>query len=796
MEDDWVSEGEREGFSLFWTACAPRYFNVVREVRARAGRETSVGVIDNDEQGAVARDAEQFRRMHRAAEGDFAPYQQSMVELGARWARENVDLASWYFSTRLFREKMLTILVSSYASRPEQLEAGINALSSFLERSTQIITREYLRERERALEAQRQHTDEALLRFRRLSESGIIGIFICDIWGNAKEANDAFLNMVGYSREELLTGTTWIEMTPPEWEPLDRDAVEQLKATGRSRVWEKEYFRKDGSRVPILVGVAMLNEVDCVAFILDITERKRLEDLRARSQELELQNQRILEASRLKSEFLANMSHELRKPLNSIIGFADLLYDREVTSESPEYQDFVGDILKSGRHLLQLINDVLDLSKVESGKMEFRPEPTELTKLIGEVCAVLRTLAAEKRIQLDCNIERELLEVTLDPARLKQVLYNYVSNALKFTPPEGHVEIRARRHEMPGFFRLEVIDNGIGISETDATRLFVEFQQLDAGMAKKHAGTGLGLALTKRIVEAQGGSVGVESVFGTGSTFFAVLPQHLECAFPKDASSFVPVNRMAEPSVLVVDDDERDRNFIVKILDRAGYGVESAATGVDAVERCARKTFAAITLDLLLPDLTGLEVLHRVRSRGLNMDTPVVIVSVAAEQGVVGGFPVHDYLRKPLHGGELLASLGRAGVVPETAGTILVVDDDPSSLKLMDVTLRRLSFHVVCCSDGATALAAVELQRPLAVILDLLMPHVDGFEFLARFRSWPGNRNVPVIVWTVKDLSPGDRRRLDDLAQGVFAKGSGKPLELLEELKSLLATTRRSSVEV
>jgi PAS domain S-box-containing protein len=684
---------------------------------------------------------------------------------------------------------MVSLLIASYGAKPSQLEAALNAMQSFQDRATQVVSSKYLEERERALVTQRQQTDDAVLRFRRLSDSGIIGIFVCDIWGTAKEANDAFLNMVGYTREELIGTRTWIDMTPPEWAALDLDAVEQLKAHGRTRVWEKEYIRKDGSRVPILVGVAMLNEVDCIAFILDITERKRLEELRARSLELEGQNQRIREASRMKSEFLANMSHELRTPLNSIIGFADLLYDREVTSDSPQYQDFVGDILRSGRHLLQLINDVLDLSKVESGKMEFRPEKVDLRKLVGEVCAVLRTLAAERHIDLSCHVDGDVAEVSLDPARLKQVLYNYVSNALKFTGEGGKVHIVAQ-HEAPGFFRLLVNDNGIGIEEGDLERLFVEFQQLDAGMAKKHAGTGLGLALTKRIVEAQGGSVGVQSTLGQGSSFYAVLPLQLTREGASKTPSYIPPKVDGASSVLVVEDDERDRAFILQTLIRAGYGVESATSGLEAVDRCEQKTFDAITLDLLLPDLSGLEVLHRVRSYGMNRDTPVVVVSVVAEEGVIGGFPVHDYLRKPLHGAELVSSLGRAGVVADTAGTILVVDDDPASLKLMDVTLRRLGFRVTCCQDGVTALTAATTSRPRAVILDLCMPQVDGFEFLARFRSCAEHRGVPVIIWTVKDLTPQDRRRLDELAQGVFAKGAGKPTALLEELSALLANAR------
>ena len=240
-----------------------------------------------------------------------------------------------------------------------------------------------------------------------------------------------------------------------------------------------------------------------------------------------MENVEIREASRMKSEFLANMSHELRTPLNAIIGFAELLYDGQVKSSMPEFKEFLGDILTSGRHLLQLINDVLDLAKVEAGRLEFRPEPADLNKILGEVTAVLKTTAAAKNIQIQTEIDSGLVGLELDASRLKQVAYNYLSNALKFTSPGGRVTIRARPVSGEQF-RLEVEDTGIGVAQGDIDRLFVQFQQLESGKAKRHQGTGLGLALTKRLVEAQGGSVGVTSVVGKGSTFFADLPRKPE----------------------------------------------------------------------------------------------------------------------------------------------------------------------------------------------------------------------------------------------------------------------------
>src|SRR3989441_883717 len=250
-------------------------------------------------------------------------------------------------------------------------------------------------------------------------------------------------------------------------------------------------------------------------------------ELRALLAKTQRQAEELTRAGAYKSQFLANMSHELRTPLNAILGFTQLLHEGEVGPLTDQQRDFLGNVLTSSRHLLRLINDVLDLAKVESGKLDFRPESIDRAQVTGEVGAILRTTASEKQVRVEMAIDPAIGRVVLDPARLKQVLYNYLSNALKFTPAGGVVTVRAVP-EGADFFRIEVHDTGDGIQPEELPRLFVEFQQLDAGAAKKHAGTGLGLALTKRIVEAQGGTVGVRSTPGAGSVFHAVLPRRMK----------------------------------------------------------------------------------------------------------------------------------------------------------------------------------------------------------------------------------------------------------------------------
>ena len=520
-----------------------------------------------------------------------------------------------------------------------------------------------------------------------------------------------------------------------------------------------------------------------VVTLRDVTARRRLSVMRERSLELTEQYRRAQEVSRLKSEFLANMSHELRTPLNAILGFGELLHNGEVPPESPEFKEFLADIVASGRHLLQLINDILDLAKVEAGKLAFHPEPVDLAVIVQQATQILRGKAAEKRIALAVAVDPKIGPVEADPARLMQVLYNYLSNALKFTPDGGHVEVRVSR-EGEDAFRIDVQDDGIGIAEKDVGELFVEFRQLDAGSTRQYGGTGLGLALTRRLVEAQGGSVGVRSEVGKGSLFYAVLPRKALVGNPLPEMREIVGEDAASPWALVVEDDERDTELLVRTLTAAGWSVRTASTKVQALECTAERRFDAITLDLLLPDGNGMEVLSAIRSRGPNLQTPVVVCSVVSEAGAIAAYAVDGWLPKPIEPDALLAAMKKALQMQRPTGDVLVVDDDPTSLRLMEVTLARLGYHALCRQDATTALEDARKGNLEAVVVDLLMPDVDGFEFLARFKDLPLYGHIPVLVWTSKDLSAEDYAYLARATQGVLAKGNGATLT--EELQRLL----------
>ena len=388
--------------------------------------------------------------------------------------------------------------------------------------------------REAEVRRQRRQAEEALhdseARKAAIFDSALDAIMTIDRTGNIIELNPEAERVFGYNRQTIVGKAfndliALPDLTRETSRPLTGYLAGAEPASVRSRV-ESTATRRDGTQFPIELSLAAISTKSTpmfIAYIRDLTEQKQQEEMRERSRKLEEQNLHIQEANRLKSEFLANMSHELRTPLNAIIGFAEVLVDGKAGALSSLQHEFVNDILTSGQHLFQLINDVLDLAKIEAGKMMLAPETFSVRKVIDEVCAIMRPLALKRNITIQVEAALSVDLVTLDQLKFKQVLYNLLSNAVKFSHDNQVVKIviALTSHQQ---LRLEVIDSGIGIRNEDLPRVFREFEQLDAGAARRFPGTGLGLALSKRIVELHNGSITVQSEFGKGSTFTVVLP--------------------------------------------------------------------------------------------------------------------------------------------------------------------------------------------------------------------------------------------------------------------------------
>ena len=537
-----------------------------------------------------------------------------------------------------------------------------------------------------------------------------------------------------------------------------------------------------------------LSSTDYVRAVVNILEdindeKQRLETMQKAVlnilEDLEDEKRSAQEANRMKSEFLANMSHELRTPLNSIIGFSELMSDGKVGPIADNHKEYLGDILTSARHLLQLINDVLDLAKVEAGKLDFDARMINLPELIYGIRDTLRSIAASRNIQVDIYISADVSEIVGDPARLKQVLYNYLSNALKFTPEGGQVAVRAESED-DDFFVISVSDTGEGIAPEHLPRLFIEFEQLDSSFGKRHQGTGLGLALTKRIVEAQGGYVSVESNVGVGSRFSAVLPKRLRPEQVEWHTKAIPIpyKKKNPPKVLVVEDVPHERDAIMDALAAQGYEPHGVTTGADAIELSRRHRWDAITLDLNLPDIDGAAVLANIRSENTNADTPVIVISLGKDTGF-HALAVEEILQKPIRPSELVEALRRIERRGLSGRNVMVVDDNYSDLKLVQTHLRELDYIPTgyCC--GEDALLAIEHDRPDAIVLDLVMPGLGGAETLHRIRQKPEGRDIPVIIWSEHECNSENWQQDFPEADAYVRKGMGHQTLIDELSKSL-----------
>jgi len=489
-------------------------------------------------------------------------------------------------------------------------------------------------------------------------------------------------------------------------------------------------------------------------------------------------------ANDAKSQFLASMSHELRTPLNAILGYSEMLQEDAVDAGQAAFVPDLQKIHGAGRHLLALINDVLDLSKIEAGKMELYLETFEVRPVLDTVLTTVAPLVEKRANRLELDLADALGIMRSDVTRVRQVLLNLLSNATKFAEG-GTITLRACRDD-GDMLEFEVQDTGIGMTEEQLSKLFEAFSQADVSTSAKYGGTGLGLAISKKFCEMMGGDIAVRSAPGVGTTFTVRLPAS---APERSAESASPAGMGEGAVVLVIDDDPAVRALMRRFLTKDGFRVAEAADGRDGLRLASEIRPDAITLDVLMPGMDGWAVLSALKNDPALADVPVVMLSIVDEKNMGFALGASEYLTKPIDRERLAAVLER--YANRDSRPVLVVEDDEGTREMLCRTLSNEGWDVIEAADGRVALERMVSTTPALVLLDLMMPEMDGFAFVEALRAREDWASVPVVVITAKDLTSADHERLNGGVERVVQKGGRRAESLVAEVRELVRARGR-----
>ena len=617
-------------------------------------------------------------------------------------------------------------------------------------------------------------------RFKKLFDANIIGIILADLSGRVLEANDAYLTLTGYSREDLTNGRLrWDKITPPEFREFDLQAIESLNRTGVCPPWEKEYIRKDGSRVPVMLGVSMLDNStsECICFVLDMTKQKRVEGqlLRAKDE--------ADSASQAKSLFLANMSHEIRTPMNAIIGLTELVLDSDLT---PQQRDNLTAVSESAEALLSLINHILDFSKIEAGKLELDAVEFSLRTMIAGILKTLALEAHRKQLELVGDIRADVPDRLLgDVVKLRQILMNLLGNAIKFTD-SGEVVLRvtvSARDELSLELRFDVIDTGIGIPEDHQHAIFEAFEQVHTSINRKYGGTGLGLSITSKLAQLMGGRLWLTSELGRGSTFF--VTSRVRPAVSELVAAAMNPSPLDGLRVLVVDDNATSRQNLMDLLTSWRMRPIAVAGAKEALTTLKRtkdedSAFAFSLIDSQMPGGDGFDLATAIRAEFANRAGYLLLLlsspDRAAEQARCDHAEIAATVAKPVNESELFDTLislrlgsgdesapalpARAATKARTMLRVLLVEDSRFNQKLAVALLEKRGHQVTLAHNGREAVDMFFRQPFDRVLMDVQMPEMDGLEatHVIRQREKRSGWHVPIIAMTAQAMS-GDRER-------------------------------------
>jgi PAS domain S-box-containing protein len=635
----------------------------------------------------------------------------------------------------------------------------------------------------------RQALTEAIL---RAAPDGIITVL-----GNGRieQVNDATVAIFGYDEPEELTDLPLCDLVPSaagtsavfaEYEQ-SIEFIDWINDTIQDRRVD-EGRRRDGSDFPVDVSIRDIGaDGRYVVVLRDITE------LQMAQKTLENARDAAMQANQAKSTFLANMSHELRTPLNAIIGYSELLCE---DAEDLGQDAFVPDLQKirvAGKHLLNLINDILDISKIEAGHMDLYIEQVDLRQILNEVAATVEPVIHQNDSTFTVDIERAPVHLQADSTKLRQILLNLLSNAAKFAG-SSTVELRVFTEfaEDVQYCVFEVEDHGIGIAPEKIDKLFKAFEQADVSTTRLYGGTGLGLAISKRFTEMMGGEISVESTLGEGTTFRIDLPVQLDKPVQDDepTAQHDRVTRttsmeVAEDalSVLVIDDDPIVHQLMGEFLGREGFRMHSATDGAMGIEMAQELEPDVITLDVMMSKMDGWNVLGKLKSDPKIEKIPVVMVSIVNDKNMGYSLGAADYLVKPVDRKRLVKVLGRyARHIGEQP--VMLVEDDALASEMMMRTIEREGWQACCASDGVEALRMLENGlRPGVMLLDIMMPNMDGFEMLDRLKANPEWADIPVVVVSAAVLTTDERERLSMHVEQILQKGEYTPSELVEQVR-------------
>ena len=635
---------------------------------------------------------------------------------------------------------------------------------------------------------------------RSLIESNIDALMTTDPRGVITDVNKQTETLTGCTRDELIGAPFKNYFTDPD---RAQTGINRVLGEGKVTNYELTARARDGTLTVVSYNASTFHDRDrslqgVFAAARDMTELKGFE------RELQRKNVELEDGSRMKSEFLANMSHELRTPLNAIIGFSEVLRDG-LLGEMPDRQRAcIGDIFVSGQHLLSLINDILDLSKVEAGKMTLDIEQVPVASLFANSLSIVKEKAASRHIRLSMDFPEDLGSVQADARKVKQIVYNLLSNAVKFTGDGGQVTLGAKlaarakvgqaSGDWPGrtlplpdndfteFLEISVTDTGIGVTPDGLERLFLPFSQIDGGLARRFEGTGLGLAMIKVLAELHGGTVAVQSSVGAGSRFTVWLPFRPIGAEPAVTTPkvVVPGSIVGAPvgarTALVVEDDFKAADLIRLQLEAQGFTVFHAPSAEAALKVAAQQPLSLITLDIMLPDMDGWEFLDRLKQVPTLRHIPVVIISIVADRNRGFALGAAAVMQKPISRQELCDSLVELGLFPLPQGrtiTVLIVDDDPRAVELVAVRVLGLlgsGVNILRAYGGRDAIDVARRESPDLIVLDLMMPDVNGFDVVAALQEHANTPRIPVIVVTAKQITTEDRDKLNGFVMSVVEK--------------------------